>query len=149
MADSSAIDAGLLAYLRGDSALAALLPDGVHVDVATSSAKRFVLVSVVIALDVPAFGGRAIEDVTHLVKVVMLGSANGDVPASAARLDALLEDATFPIDGYALLSCERVERVRQTEVDGADPSIRWYHRGGRYRVQAAPLSSTTHAGVTR
>ena len=115
-------------------------------DVATGGAKRFVLVSLVIASDLGQFGGRAIEDVLYLVKAVVFNGVNGDVPAAAARLDALLEDGRFPIAGYELMSCVRAERVRGTEVDDADPSIRWYHRGGRYRVQATPLL-TARAGA--
>jgi hypothetical protein len=145
--DSSAIDAGLLAHLRADAALAALLPDGVHMDVATAGARRFVLVSLIIATDTGEFSRRAFEEATYLVKVVMFGAANGEIPAAAARLDALLEDGRFPIEGYELMSCVRIERVRGTEVDDADPSIRWYHRGGRYRVQAAPLPETARAGA--
>ena len=149
-ADSNAIDLALLAHLRSDAPLATLLPDGVYMDVGPPGAKRFVLVSIVIAQDVATFGHRAIEHVVYLVKAVMLGSSNGDVHAAAARIDALLEDGTFSIDGYGLLSCVREERVRATEVDSADPSIRWYHRGGRYRVQATPLDApTTHAGELR
>jgi hypothetical protein len=141
--DSNAIDIALLAHLRDDATLTALLPDGVYMDVGPPGAMRFVLVSVIIAEDTGTFDGRAIEDVLYLVKAVVLGSANGDIAASAARIDALLEDGVFPIDGYGLLSSVREERVRFTEPDSADPGIRWYHRGGRYRVQATPLPSTT------
>ena len=146
MSESGAIDLAVLAHLRDDAALAALLPDGVFMDVGPPGAQRFTLVSLVIAQDIGQFGGRAIEDVIYLVKAVVFGGANGDIAAAAARIDALFEDGTFPIEGYGFLSCVRQERVRATEVDGSDPSIRWYHRGGRYRVQATPLAAT-HAGA--
>jgi hypothetical protein len=146
VSDSTAIDVAVLAHLRGDATLAALLPDGVFMDVGPPGAQRFTLVSLVIAQDLGQFGGRAIEDVIYLVKAVVFGGANGDVAAAAARIDALLEDGVFPIEGYGLLSSVRQERVRATEVDGSDPGIRWYHRGGRYRVQATPLL-TARAGA--
>jgi hypothetical protein len=139
--DSIAIDRGLLAHLSADAALKALLPDGVFWSVGPPSARRFALVSLVVTLDVAEFGRRAYEDVVYLVKAVVLVSTGGDAGGAAARIDALLEDGTFPIDGYALMSSVRLERLRETETDDADPSIRWYHWGGRYRVQATPLAS--------
>lgn len=143
--DSSEIDAALVATLLGDAALMALLPDGVYFDVARPGAQRFVLVSLVAEEDVGQFGGRAYEDALYLVKAVALGTSGADVKTAAARLDALLEDqplAVTPgspagVPGYAWMTCHREARVRYTEVDDLDPSIRWQHRGGHYRVQFA------------
>jgi hypothetical protein len=143
--DSSAIDSALLARLQADTALAALLPDGVWMDEAPQGSQRFVIVSLVDANDEAVFGGRAIEEVTYLVKAVALSTANGNVRAAAARIDAILEDGALTVDGYTFMDMHRTGRIRGTEVDDLDASLRWLHRGGRYQVrvslgEAAPVS---------
>jgi hypothetical protein len=46
----------------------------------------------------------------------------------------LLEQGTLTVSGYSLMALFRESRIRLTEVDGADPSIRWLRRGGNYRL---------------
>lgn len=138
MPDSSEIDDALAAKLIGDSVLMALMTDGVYFDEASQNKTRFVVVSLVTAFDEGMFGKRAFEDATYLVKAVALGTSGADVKAAAARIDALLELGTMTVAGYGLMSMRRVERVRYTEVDSVDASIRWQHRGGRYRVMVSP-----------
>ncbi len=141
MSDSGAIDAALVALLLADTGpggLATLLPDGVFIDVANPNAKRFVIVSVLFAADEPIFGRRGYEDVLYLVKAVASTKTGANVRAAAQRIDDLLEDCTLTIPGYTHMVTCREERVRTTEVDEADPAIRWQHWGGHYRVQAAP-----------
>jgi hypothetical protein len=135
--DSTAIDQAVLQVLITDPTLAALMPDGVYWDVAKPKAKRFVIVSLVEALDEPVFGQRAFEDVLYLVKAVALESTGGDVKAAADRIDALLEDGTLLISSFVHMVTCREARIRYTEVDEVDDTIRWQHRGGHYRVQAS------------
>lgn len=137
MPDPSALDDALVARLLADDALMAEAIDGVYIDEAPPGAKQFVIVSLVDALDVPQFGGRAYEDNLYMVKFVALSTAGANVATAAARLDALLEDGTLTIPGYTLMTMRRESRLRQTEVDDADPSLRWQHRGGRYRVMVS------------
>jgi hypothetical protein len=148
--DSSDVDAALVAQLQADTALKALMPDGVFMDEAGVSmapaggtAKRFVIVSLVDAHDTPMFEGRASENAVYLVKAVELKPAtgSGNIKAAAARIDALLELGTLTIAGYGFQVMRRVGRIRMTEVDDVDPSIRWQHRGGRYQVVAAPIGT--------
>jgi hypothetical protein len=137
--DSSDIDAALLAVLNGDPSLTALLPDGTFMDEAPPGAKRFVIVSLLDERDVPRFGGRAYEDTLYLIKAVGLSTMYPNMKAAAFRLDELLENQVLTVTGYTPMALHREERVRLTEVDDVDPTIRWYHRGGRYRVlQAIP-----------
>jgi len=135
--DSSAIDNAVISVLLGDVTLAGLMPDGVYYDVATPKAQRFVIVSIVSADDEPVLGQRGYEDVLYLVKAVALVSTGADVKAAAARIDALLEDGTLTIPGYVHMVTCREARIRYTEVDDLDDTIRWQHRGGHYRVQAS------------
>ena len=135
MPDSSLIDAAILAKLVNDATLSALLPDGVWMDEAKQGAQRFVIVSLIQEFDEGEFGGRAFEDALYLVKAVALATTGADVKTAAARIDTLLEDQPLTATGYTWMATFREERVRFTEVDGVDPSIRWQHRGGRYRVQ--------------
>lgn len=145
MADSSDIDNALIAKLGADAGaggLLTLMPNGVYFEEAPAGSRRFVIVSLVIEHDVAQFGGRAFEDALYLVKAVGLDTKANPLPANAmkdaaARIDALLEDGTLTVSGYTLMTIHREERLRMTEVDGADSSIRWQHRGGRYRVQVA------------
>jgi len=140
MPDSSVIDNALVAKLLADATLMALVPDGVFIDEAGASMAtggtptRFVLVSLVDENDVPMFNARAYEDALFMVKAVMLSSAGGDVKAAAARIDTLLEQGTLTATGYSLMAMRRESRIRFIEPDDNDPSIRWFHRGGRYQV---------------
>lgn len=134
MPNSRAIDAALTARLLGDGTLMALLPDGVYFDEAKQGATRFAIVSLIDEEDIGVFGGRAIEDGLYLVKAVALGTSGVDIGTAAARIDVLLENQALTASGYTGMTVFREGRVRVTEVDDVDPSIRWQHAGGRYRV---------------
>lgn len=137
MPDSSLIDNALIAKLGADATLLGYCPNGVYWDEAPPGATRFVIVSFITEIDEAQFGGRAYEDALYLVKAVMLSTAGGNIQAAAARIDALLEDGTLTVSGYSHMVMHRESRIRITEVDDEDPSIRWFHRGGQYRVQQA------------
>jgi len=136
VADSSDIDSALVAKLSGDVQLTTLMPDGVFFDQAPQGATKFVLLSIVDEADFPIFQKRGFEDHTYLVKAVELSSSGANVKTAAARIDALLEGGTLTVTGYNVIVMQRVARVRATEVDDVDPSIRWQHRGGRYEIVA-------------
>jgi hypothetical protein len=135
--DSSDIDSALVAKLQADATLMALMPGGVWIDEGPASLTQFVIVSLVDEADDPVFGKRAIEDALYLVeareKKPLTGS--GNIKAAAARIDALLEDQVLTVAGYAHMALHREARIRLTEVDETDSSIRWWRRGGHYRVQ--------------
>lgn len=144
MSDSSDIDAALVAKLGADATLLSYCQNGVYVDEAPQGATRFVIVSLIDEVDEAVFGGRAFEDALYLVEARMLSTASGNIKAAAARIDALLEDQPLlfgspptPVPGYVWMTMHRESRVRATEVDAVDPSIRWYRRGGHYRLQMA------------
>jgi len=138
MADSSDIDAALIAVLQSDATLKAAMPDGVFYGLAGLSiatgknSTRFVLVSVADNRDRAVFGGRAIESVLYLVKAVSL---SGDSKGAAARIDQLIEDRPLAVAGYTWMSSAREQRVREMERDDVDASIVWTHRGGLYRIE--------------
>ena len=135
MPDSADIDNALVAKLGADATLLALCPNGVYVDEAPSGSTRFVIVSLVDEQDEAVFGGRAIEDAVFQVEARMLSTVAGANPkAAAARIDALLEGQPLTVAGYSWMTLHRESRIRTTEVDEADPSIRWYRRGGNYRL---------------
>jgi hypothetical protein len=139
MPDSSDIDQALVAKLQADAALTALCPNGVYVEEAPAGATRFVIVSLVDEADEGVFGGRAIEDALYLVEARMLSTVAGANPkAAGARIDALLEGQPLTVAGYTWMTTHREARsTPRVEVDDADPSIRWYRRGGQYRLQVA------------
>jgi hypothetical protein len=135
--DSSAIDNAIVGVLLADPTLAALMPDGVYFGVGKPKAGRFVIVSLIDAIDEPVFGRRGYEDVLYLIKAVALASTGGDVRAAAHRIDELLEDQPLTIPGYVHMGTCREARIRYPETDEVDDTIRWQHRGGHYRVQAS------------
>lgn len=140
--DSSDIDAALVAKLGADSTLLSYCTNGVYWDEAPQGATKFVIVSLMDEIDEPVFGGRAFEDALYLVEARMLSTAGGNIKAAAARIDALLDDQPLTmgsppaqVTGYQHMTTYRESRVRMTEIDEVDPSIRWFRRGGHYRVQ--------------
>jgi hypothetical protein len=136
VADTSDIAAALIAKLGSDSELLGLCPNGVYWDEAPPGATRFVIVAFLAAVDIGVFGRRAIEDGLYLVEARMLSTVAGANPkAAAARIDALLEDQPLTVAGYSWMTMHREEPTRLTEVDALDPSIRWFRRGGRYRIE--------------
>lgn len=138
MPDSSAVDAAVVGRLLGDATLTGLMPDGVYFDVGGKDATRFVLVSQVDEDDIEMQGGDAFERFLYLVKAVEKSTTGANVLAAAARIQTLLNGTTYAVTGYTLARSKRVARVRYTEIDDADPDIRWQHRGGRYEVWVSP-----------
>jgi hypothetical protein len=123
-----------MATLAGDATLMAICTDGVYYEVSAKDKTRFVIVSVSTSHDEPMFGGRALEDITYLVKAVILDTGGTAARNAGARIDALLENMALTVSGYTLMISQRVERVRYTEVDPDDMDTRWQHFGGRYQV---------------
>jgi hypothetical protein len=143
MRNSSDLDAAVLARLGSDPTLLALCPNGVYFGEAPAGCTRFVIVSVVDANDVPMLQARAIEDTLYMVEARMVSTAGGNINAAAARIDELLEDQKLlapgspseEIPGYAWMMTTREGRLRpDPEVDAIDPTIRWFRRGGHYRL---------------
>jgi hypothetical protein len=134
MPDSSDVDSALVAKLLADGPLMAIATDGVYFDEAAPGATKFVIVSLMDENDEPQFGGRSFEDATYLVKFVALSTSGANVKTAAARIDTLLDGGTLTVSGYSLMTMRRDSRIRMTEVDEVDPSIRWQHRGGNYQV---------------
>jgi len=147
MPDSSDVDNALIAKLAADATLTALMPDGVFYDEAPAGSQRFVIVSLVDGHDEHQLPGvRAFEQATYLVKAVALSTSGGNVKSAAARVDALLDGGALTVSDYLLMNMRRESRVRITEVDGADASIRWQHRGGRYEIWVCATSDTPPSG---
>lgn len=136
MADSELVDDAVIAHLS-EPTLAALLPDGVHYDVAAAGTK-FVIVSQLAHEDQYMFGGTAFERFVYLVKAVEKATTTATTKAAAQRIHALLQDGAIAVAGYTLAKAKRIERVRINEVDDVDRSIRWQHRGGHYELLFSP-----------
>jgi hypothetical protein len=136
MPDSSAIGNALAAKLGADATLLAICTNGVYHDEAPAAMTRFVIVSLVDEVDEGMFGGRAIEDALYLVEARLLSKSASlaDASAAAARIDVLLEQGTLTVAGYTRMALFRESFIRDIEVDAIDTSIRWYRRGGQYRV---------------
>jgi hypothetical protein len=140
--DSSAVDEALIQHLSGDAPLAALLPGGVHWDVAPANRTAFVVVSLVDAVDADGFqapAGEATETLIYEVTAVVADSSGqAALRPAAARLHEVLQGALFPIEGFDCLAVLRQGRQRRTVVDPIN-DVRWLQRGGRYQVTVQPL----------
>jgi hypothetical protein len=140
MADSSDVDAAVIALLAGDATLMALMPGGVFFDVAPPGLTQFVIVSQMAHEDAYTFGASLWERFLYLVKAVMQGPSNHTANEAAARIHVLLQDVPLPVTGYSTRLLQRTDRIRVTEVDD-DLQTYWQHRGGLYELFAAPLPS--------
>jgi acyl-coenzyme A thioesterase PaaI-like protein len=138
MADSSDVDAAVIAKLLADPQLMAIVQDGVFFDVAKHGATRFVIVSQMTHEDEYMFGGSAFEAFDYLVKAVVINTSGADVKTAATRIHAVLQDQPLSVTGYSLMRMQRIERVRYTEPDDDNADARWQHRGGRYAVVVSP-----------
>src|SRR5262245_13716561 len=123
-----------MTLLQNDAQLHALLPDGVYDDeAATQDAKRYVLVTIFDHQDIAVFNARAYESALYFVEAVTRSGILTNMRAAALRIDELLEDGTLDVPGFMGMWRER--RERRVERDPVDKSIRWFRRGGFYRVQ--------------
>lgn len=141
MADSSDVDAAIVAKLVSDTSaggLMTLMTDGVWMDMAPKDSTKFVIVSLATHEDRYEFAGPAYEQSVYLIKAVDLNVSGTRAKAAAARIHALLQDVQLSISGYDHMLMQREERIRYTEVDEVNPDIRWQHRGGRYQVFVCP-----------
>lgn len=142
---SSDIDDAVVVRLMNDTTLMAETPDGVYFDVAKPDATRYVLVSIVHDDRDDTFDPAApVETMVYAVKAVMLASAGGQPKAAETRIDDLLHNGTLALPPtYSLVDLQRLYpdgRIRYAERDDVDKSIRWHHRGGRYRVSVQRVS---------
>jgi hypothetical protein len=143
--DFSAIGNALIAKLGADATLLGLMPNGVYRAESPPGSTRFVIVSKVDGHNEYELSGRlAWTDAVYLVEARALSTSGGDVHAAAVRIDALLNPppssapATLSVSGWTLVELTCEEPVEDVEVDGVDPAIRWFRRGGMYRIQMAP-----------
>lgn len=137
MPDSSDVDAAVTAKLLGDATLMALAVDGIYFDEGAQGATRFITVSLVDEHDEAIFQARAFEDALYRVMFIEKGTSAVNSKAAAARIDTLLDNQPLTVTGYSHMLTRRESRIRYTEVDEVDASIRWQHRGGEYRVQVS------------
>src|SRR5262245_7271144 len=105
------LDRAIVTTLRADSALLALLSDGVYLDIALQNSARYVLVTLIDANDEARQGGTAWETKLYEVSIVARTTNYGDVDVDAAayRVHELLHDGSIVLpDPYSLMSCVRI-----------------------------------------
>lgn len=138
MPDSENIDAGLESYLRSDVTLQALCPGGVYLGAAPQNVSHpFIVWFLQTSADDRTHDRGGYETALYEVKAVGQGTEAATVAAASRRLRALLEGASWPVDGYTIVRCEREQRIAYVELDG---DRRWQHRGALWDVWAAPAA---------
>jgi hypothetical protein len=133
MSDETALDQALLALLDGDATLTALLPDGVHFDVATPNATKFAVITLVDHLDVYQFDAVSHEQAGYLVLAVTQDTSGDTAAAAAARIHELLQDGALAVAGVEVMRMKRRGRYRRTVPDETSDQ-RWQQRGGTYEI---------------
>lgn len=138
--NAAAVDAALIAALAADATLAALLPDGVYVDVAPSNKTRFVIVQAQTREITDALADETLyEVVRYRITARVLMTTGADANAAAFRIqERLTWMPIVPIAGYTHMATIQVERVKFTEVDAIDNDIRWQVAGGDYEIWVSP-----------
>jgi len=137
--DVRAIDSAVLSILTADPILAALMPGGVHWDVAPFGLTAFVSVSLqdFVADDIFGADNGGTETIGYLVKAVHRSSAADPALDAAARIHDLLQRQPLNLTGtgYELMLMQRSRRVRFSEFDGNNAE--WQHIGGVYNVMVS------------
>lgn len=138
--DLSAIDAAIYNALAGDTALRALMPDGVFWDIAPG-ADHFVLIARSEGEHMDALANEDGWDrITYTVQAV---DQSGSVVASndaAYRIHELLHHGLQDVEAgnYTVMHIARVLPIRYMEVDPQNTAARWQHHGGQYQVMVCP-----------
>jgi hypothetical protein len=140
---SDAIDTAVLNRLSGDATLTALLTGGIHElweETAGGLTEPYALVTLFTAKDVEELRRRAWEECRYLVTVHadLSVTSISTVRQACARIDVLLDGATFAISGYTLLKSERERRfsglIQLDEFDSLDFFSAGF--GGLYMIWA-------------
>lgn len=79
-----------------------------------------------------SFSGRG-EDAVYMAKAISRSPWPKEANTINTQINALLQDATLSITGYAQLLCRRTEAVFMDEDLGGDT---YTHIGGMYRITA-------------
>ena len=135
VADTSTVEAAVMAILAGDAALMALLPGGVYWDIAPAGLTAFAIVSQIDHDDAMVMAPAPVwERPLYLVKATTKGASRVAVTQAAARIYELLHAAPLAAEGYTLMLMQRIKRVpNYVEVDELTDE-RWAHCGGHYEI---------------
>jgi hypothetical protein len=141
VADTTAVEAAVIAILSGDASLMALCPGGVHWDLAPAGLTAFVIVSQIDHDDAYAMTPAPMwERPLYLIKATTQGASRVIVTQAAARIYALLHEQPLAAAGYTLMLMQRIKRVpNYLEVDELTDE-RWAHCGGHYEILVSPTS---------
>jgi hypothetical protein len=136
--DSSEIDAALMALLQDDPTLQTLMPDGVFDEEgAVQNAARYISVTLDDHEDVNTFQHGGYENALYLIEAVSRSGILTNMKGAAYRIHQLLQDGEIAAPGFTFMAIYREGRTRRVERDPVDKSLRWFRRGGYYRIQMA------------
>jgi hypothetical protein len=138
----SAVDTALLALLRADVDLAAIL-GGANVYLGDGPDH---LTKLVLVLPGPSHVERMFTGQTAYELLVYSVTANiqaadwVDAFAAAARIDALLDGQPLDVIGYSLMVMKRTEHVAPYD-ERDDVNNVWQHAGGLYEIWVSPTTA--------
>jgi hypothetical protein len=138
----SAVDAALVALLRGDAALATILggPE-VYLGEGPDQLTKLVLVAPGPSHVERMFtGATAYELLVYTVTANIRATDWVDAFAAAARIDALLDGQALDAVGYSLMVMKRTEHVAPYDERDEHNNV-WQHAGALYEIWVSPSAA--------
>lgn len=143
--DVSGVDNAVFTRLASDATLTALVPDGVHWDLAPQGSTAFVVITSVPTSD--RSNALADEDgwerLFYDLKAVINSSSVSKANDAAYRIHELFHHATLDLSaaGYTFMVSERFTPIKYSEDVQDNPAAKWWHRGGQYALMVCPATS--------
>ncbi len=136
-----AVDAALKQLLSADAGLAALGVTAVYKGFGPADAVYpFVVFAKIADASRPWYAmgvkGPTGYDLVYAIQAVTEGLSSNDAGAIDERLQVLLDDAEFAVNGYTLIKCERGTEIEEPEeVSGKT----YWRKGAQYHISIQKL----------
>ena len=145
MADAGLVDAAVMEVLANDAALAALCPDGVYWDIRPGGSPApgaFVIVSHFDYRATPGLDDDTLyERMLYWVVARIMATSKVAARQAGARIHELLHGQLLDLSaaGYTAMSCARIDRRADTDVDPVNKAT-WHYHGGLYELMSYPTT---------
>jgi len=141
MASTWDVDAALLAKLQADTALVALVPDGIYFGEARTGALKWLQVTQIDHDDETMFERVAYETVLYQIVAIMQDTSPVGAINAGVRVHTVMKALTptsFTPTNYRLMDVHRTTRLRYNERDTANVDRLWQHDGAQYEMRLMP-----------
>lgn len=134
------IEQAIAARLQADSTLAQLAPGGIWTEGEAPEGVQGIYVTLQLQIESVRYEQGGIGHRIARVQVKAIGRTTSSAPVktAAARILALLEGASFSVEGHTLMICKLAEDNARFAYSERDGSYLWRHAGYDFEVWAAP-----------